>query len=250
MGGDCHTSLAMTGGWQTGSGVVPGGGRDDRKGECSARATTEITRIHIFIKGRTIMKRAIVIILCLTLVWATAVMGDEITDRLKNGTDLYNQQKYSDAIAEINYALQLIHQKQADELVKYFPEAPSGWTASTAETGAATAAFMGGMTSASREYNHSSGGWVEITMSMDSPMLSSILMFLSNPMMAMGKRIETIAGEKAIIEYDEDGKSGDINMAIANKLLLTVDGNDVTLDQLKGFVNAMDLGKLKAFIGG
>ena len=195
------------------------------------------------------MKRIIISILCLTCLFATIVTADEITDRLKAGSDFYNQKKFSDAISEISYALQLIRQKQADELGKYFPAAPSGWKAEEVENEAAAAMFMGGVTAVSRDYNHNSGASVDISMAMDSPLLSSIMMFMSNPMMAGAKRVETIAGERALIDFSNEDKSGEINVVVANKLLLTLNGNDVTLDQLKGFLTSMDLKGLKAFIG-
>ena len=195
------------------------------------------------------MQRLLLTIGCCLCVLATSVLADEITDRLKSGSEFYTQKKYSDAINEINYALQLIRQKQADELVQFFPDTPPGWKAREAETEAAAAMIMGGVTAVSREYYKDAGARVDIDMAMDSPLLSSMLMFLSNPMFAAGKRIETIAGEKALIEYDSDNQSGNINVVVTSKLLLTIEGYDVTLDVLKKFLTSMDLSKLKSFIG-
>ena len=195
------------------------------------------------------MKHCVVVVLCITCVFAATVMADEITDRLKAGSDFYGKNKYSDAISEINYALQLIRQKQADALGKFFPNAPSGWKAHEVESEAGAAMFMGGVTAVSREYSKS-GSSVDISMAVDSPMLSSVLMFMTNPMMAGARRIETVGGEKALIDYSKEDKSGEISVVIANKMLLTLSGNEVTLEEIKAFITSMDLKALKAFIGG
>ena len=196
-----------------------------------------------------IMYRTIIVLICLLCLSLTVASADEITDKLKTGSDLYTQKKYSESISEINYALQLIRQKHAEELAKYFPQALPGWTAQEVES-EAVAAIMGGMTMISKDYTKDSGESIQINMAIDSPLLASILMMFSNPMFAMGNKIETINGEKAVIDYDNDDKSGDINIVIASKILFTVEGDDVTLDEMKAYINAMDFGKLKAFIGG
>ena len=195
------------------------------------------------------MKRAAVMLICISCLLATMVFADEITNRLQSGSQFYSQQKYSDAINEITYALSLIRQKQADELAQFFPPAPAGWQTEEAENQAAASMLMGGVTAVSKDYSKDSGESVNISMAMDSPLLSSVLMFLSNPMFAGGKRIETIGGEKALIDYDKESNSGNINVVVNSKLLLTVEGNDVSLDEMKGFLTTIDMAKLKTFIG-
>jgi hypothetical protein len=195
------------------------------------------------------MKRTLLILICISCLMATTVQADEITDRLQSGAQFYAQKKYSDAINEITYALGLIRQQQADELAQFFPPAPTGWQAEEAENQAAASMLLGGVTAVSKDYAKESGESVNISMAMDSPMLSSVLMFLSNPMFAGGKRIETIGGEKALVDYDKDNNSGNINVVINSKMLLTIEGSDVSLDEMKGFLTAINMGKLKAFIG-
>jgi hypothetical protein len=196
-----------------------------------------------------LMKIAVIVLFCISSLLTASVFGDEITDRLQSGSQFYSQQKYSDAINEITYALSLIRQKQADELIKFFPPAPAGWQAEEAENQAAASMLIGGVTAVSKDYSKESGESVNISMAMDSPLLSSVLMFLSNPMFAGGKRIETIGGEKALVDYDQEDNSGTINIVVNSKLLLTIEGDDVSLDDMKGLVTAIEMSKLKSFVG-
>jgi len=79
-------------------------------------------------------------------------------------------------------------------------------------------------------------------------LLQSMMMMFTNPMMATsdGGKMEKIGGEKAIVKYNTANKDGNINIAVANRFLVTVEGNDVSLGDLKSYAGAVDYKKLAA----
>jgi hypothetical protein len=53
-----------------------------------------------------------------------------------------------------------------------------------------------------------------------------------------------IDGYKSFEKYDNQNKSGELNILVADRYLVNVDGNNVTIDQLKGVLKDIDLSKL------
>ena len=84
----------------------------------------------------------------------------------------------------------------------------------------------------------------------DSPMLSFVAGMMSNPMFVSGnQQMITIGEEKAIKEWDDSNNSGELQIVVANKVLLTVRGSDVTFDEVKAYAEAYDYAKLKELVG-
>jgi hypothetical protein len=79
-------------------------------------------------------------------------------------------------------------------------------------------------------------------------MIQSMMMMFGNPMLAGadGGKMEKIAGEKAIVKYNAADKSGDIKLVIANRFLVTLDGSDISLEDLKAYAAKIDYKKLAA----
>ena len=185
-------------------------------------------------------------VLC-SLVFAGVAYGDEVTDAISEGLQSYQGGKYSDAMASLNYASQLIGQKKGGDLQSFLPAPLSGWEASEATSQAAGAALFGGGVSAERRYTKDPGS-VNVQIVTDSPMLQGIMTMFSNPMLlgSDGGKLERIAGEKAIVKYNAADKSGDITLVIANRFLVTLDGNDASLEDLKAYAAKIDYKKLAA----
>lgn len=58
------------------------------------------------------------------------------------------------------------------------------------------------------------------------------------------ERTTTIDGHKAFEKYDNQDKSGEINVLVADRYVVNVQGDNVTVDQLKEALNGIDLNKL------
>lgn len=175
------------------------------------------------------------------------VLADEVTDSINEGLKHYQSGEFADAVQSLDYASQLIRQKKGGQLEAFLPEPPPGWQAEAAKSQAMGSAMFGGGVTAERTYVKGDSR-VEVKIITDSPMMQGLLVLFSNPMMATadGGKLEKINGEKAIVKYRIDSKDGDINIVIANRFLVTVEGNDVTREDLTAFAQGIDFKKLAA----
>ncbi len=80
-----------------------------------------------------------------TLVFSGPAAADEIEDSISEALSAYRNNDYSAAKQALDYASQLIAQKNAEGLAAVLPEALSGWTAEDVETQEAAAAMFGGI---------------------------------------------------------------------------------------------------------
>jgi hypothetical protein len=174
----------------------------------------------------------------------------DIPAQIDKAKSLYSQGKYSESINELNVAISQIQNLLMDKYKTVFPAALNGWDADEFETSAAGMAFMGGGISVSRNYNTNDGAtYVKIEMVSDSPLLSSIMMMFSNPMFLGGKKIVNLGSEKAIEEWNGEDQSGTLQIVIDNKVLFTVNGNDIAnKDIMYSYANKIDFAKLRTFI--
>ena len=144
----------------------------------------------------------------------------------------------------IDYASQLIQQKKGEKLESMLPKPLDGWKAQEATSQAVGTAMMGGG-SAERSYSKESST-VDIQIITDSPIMQGMMMMFSNPMLAAsdGGKLQKIGRQKAIVKYDAQNKSGDINVVVANRFLVTIEGSDVSAADLKAYAKAVDYDKL------
>jgi hypothetical protein len=173
--------------------------------------------------------------------------ADDVIDSINEGLKYYKDGSYSQAAESLNYASQLIQQKKGESLKSLLPELLKGWDAQEADSQAMGTAMMGGGLSASRSYTKGDSS-VEVRIMTDSPMLQAMMMMFSNPMMAAsdGGKMEKISGQKAIVKYQQSERSGEINIMAANRFLVTVEGYDISVQDLKAYAGALDYNKLAA----
>jgi hypothetical protein len=191
--------------------------------------------------------RTWVLVLFCSLVFSGLAFADDVTDAINEALQNYNDGKFSDAMTSLNYASQLIGQKKGGDLQSFLPQPLSGWEAEEASSQSVGAAMLGGGVSAERHYNKGSSS-VRIQIVTDSPMIQSMMMMFGNPMLAGadGSKMEKISGEKAIVKYNAAEKTGTITLVIANRYLVTLDGNDAAIEDLKAYAGKIDYKKLAA----
>jgi hypothetical protein len=179
------------------------------------------------------------------LFMSSPVLADDVTDSINESLKQYNKGEFADAVQSLDYASQLIRQKKGGQLEAFLPEPIPGWKAEAAKSQAIGSAMFGGAVTAERSYVKGDGR-VNVNIITDSPMMQGIMMMFSNPMMATsdGGKLEKINGEKAIVKYSNDNKDGNINMVIANRFMITVEGNDVARQDLIAFAQGIDFKKL------
>jgi len=193
------------------------------------------------------MKKGYLLGLFLGCLLVSSLVSDEITDAIDKGLIFYKQGEYSNALESLSYANQLIRQKKGDSLESILPQPFSGWGADKPSSTVASDDLLGGGISVERHYYKDESN-VDIIFLSDTPLMQSILMLLSNPVFATseGSEIQTISSQQAIVNYDEKDRSGDVNIVVADKYLVQINGLGISKQILIDYTEAIDFAKLKA----
>lgn len=198
------------------------------------------------------MKRNLSIFLFLILAVLftfNSVSADEITDSIDKAKALYNQGKHTEAVQELNYAIAQIQTKQSEGYSTALPEPLPGWKADAIENQSAGMGFLGGGISVQRHYYKENGDEsITISTVSDSPLLSSVVMMMGNPMFLGGNKLVTIKEQKAIEEWDEEGKYGQLQIVLENRMLITVEGSGVSKDDLYAYAEKVNFAALKGML--
>lgn len=181
------------------------------------------------------------------LLFAPCLWADEVEDAVKEGLQSYQDGDFSSAAGSLEYAAQLIRQKKGGELESLLPEPLPGWTAENTSSQAMGASLFGGGVTAERSYSKDDSS-ASVQLVTDSPMLQGVLMMLTNPAVATadGGRLKKINGQKAVIKYDQDSASGEIQIVVANKFLVTVEGSNISQEDLMAYAEGIDFQKMSA----
>ncbi len=102
-----------------------------------------------------------------------------------------------------------------------------------------------------RNSEASNASKVIISIIANSPMVSSLASFLTNPMIAKdtGKQSTTYGGFKAIEEYDPVYKTGEINLLLSDNTLVTISATDIPDGRLLAeFAKAINYKRILAII--
>jgi hypothetical protein len=174
-----------------------------------------------------------------------ASFADDVTDYINEALQYYKDGAYSDAVDSLNYAEQMIQQKKSTGLEAFLPEPIKGWTAETATSQAANSAMLGGGITAERSYNKGNSS-IQVQIMADSPMLQGVMMMMSNPMFATsdGGKLERIGKQKGIVKFDPNTKEGDIQIVVANRFMVSIDGQGISKKDLKDYAEAIDYEKM------
>lgn len=164
----------------------------------------------------------------------------EVKQAISTGTEAYQAGELSQAVKQFDYVATLIRQLQADEMATLFPEPLAGWKAGKVDSKAGAASLFGGGISASRSYQKDDSK-LKINITKDSPLLQTIGMLFSNPSMASmgGYKVKRIKGQTAMIK--DEGNSQELQMMVANSILIQITGRGLTQDDLKAYAEALDI---------
>lgn len=189
--------------------------------------------------------RALLFQLVFVVFLVPCVLAEEIEDAVKEGMQYYTEGDLSSAAGSLEYAAQLIRQEKGSELEALLPKPLPGWTAEEASSQAAGAAMFGGGVSAERKYRKdSSRATVKIVT--DSPMLQGVMMMFTNPAVAAssGGKLKKINGQKAIVKYNQDRNRGEVQIVVAGRFLVSINGRKINQEELEGFAEAIDFKKM------
>lgn len=168
----------------------------------------------------------------------SALAADDILDAIDQARKAYQSGDMANAKQSLDLASQLIGQKNAEGFAALLPAPLAGWKAEQAETVSVGVAMFGAST-ASRRYTNAKGDHVEVRITGDSAMVMQFAQLLINPAIAgaMGKLIR-VGNERAIQTHE-----GSVNMVIASKFLVTVEGSADAASKLS-YAQAVDVAKL------
>ncbi len=183
--------------------------------------------------------------LALILLASPVFAEDEVLRTVDEAVSQYKKGDFAGAASNLDYASQLIRQKKSEEMKSLLPEPLTGWTAEPASAQALGTAVFGGGITVSRSYSNPPAS-LSIDIVSDSPLLQSLVMMLNNPMFvgASGGKLEAVKGQRAIVKYNESTRSGDLNIVVDNRFMVTVKGQKIGREDLLAFAGLIDFTEL------
>lgn len=178
--------------------------------------------------------------------FAGVACADDVTDAISAANKAYGGGDYKEASTQLQTALAHVNQQLIELLVGALPDPPSGWTAEEAEGLDASAIGAGFFATlvVERTYRTPDGSKIDMTISANSPMLISLRMFISNPMMASvagktGMKKVTACGYDAM-EHFGDG-TYEMHVLAGNATLISIDGSkESDVEYIRTLANATD----------
>ncbi|MGC9361351.1 MAG: hypothetical protein ACP5F3_00315 [Candidatus Syntrophosphaera sp.] len=196
------------------------------------------------------MKRTILFaaILLLTLgLWAQTAR-EEALESLDNAKAMIAEDSFTEAMDEINYATAKISEIQAEELIKFIPDAPEGFTLEEKESQSMgqAGAMMGSANAIIANASYSmDDSEIEITitvgglMGKTGGMMGMASMFGGT---AMGTKTVRVSGYTGNQEYDKGDDSGTLTVQVGDNITVIVEGDEIEdAEILKDFAELIDL---------
>ena len=181
-------------------------------------------------------------IICGAIFLASAAMpalaADDILDAIEAARKAYQAGDMAGAKQSLDLASQLVGQKNAENFAALLPAALPVWKSEKVEaTSVGVTVF--GVTSASRRYTGPDGRDVQVRITGDSALVLHFARLFMNPTIAgaMGKLISI--GDQRALQTSE----GSINMVVADKFLVTVEGS-ADIDAKLTYAKAVDIARL------
>lgn len=185
------------------------------------------------------------VLLALTLLASPAFAEDEVLRTVDEAVSQYKKGDFAGAASNLDYASQLIRQKKSEEMKSLLPEPLAGWVAEPASAQALGTAVFGGGITVSRTYSNPPAT-ISIDIVSDSPLLQSLVMMLNNPMFvgASGGKLEAVKGQRAIVKFNDTTRSGDLNIVVDNRFMVTVKGQKIERADLLAYAGLIDFTEL------
>jgi len=177
----------------------------------------------------------------------------EALKSIEDAKSMINNNQLVKAQEELNYALVKISEILSDELLKYIPDAPAGFTLEEREAMSLgqAGAIIGSANSISASGQYAAGD-ADIQLSITVGGLvgqTGSLMGLAAMFGGMGgtnTRTIRINGYNATSEYDASQKSGTITIKVGEKTTVIVQGDEIeSIDILKTLAEKVDMAKLE-----
>ncbi|GAX60225.1 glycosyltransferase [Candidatus Scalindua japonica] len=196
------------------------------------------------------MNKLKVLFLALILSTCFTISGfaDEVTSLIKEALKQYKNGDYVESTNNLEYASQLIRQKKQDKLLFSLPQPLDGWRSEDEANQADGTAMLIGGTTVQRSY-YKGSSVITIGIIADSPFLQSIMSLFNIPLIATasGGKLEIIKGQKAIVTYKPKDKQGEIKIIVAGRILITLNGTNVSKGDIIAYANTVDYKKIATY---
>lgn len=194
---------------------------------------------------RTILFAAI-LLFCLGL-WAQTAR-EEALESLDNAKAMIAEDSFTEAVDEINYAMAKISEIQAEELIKFIPDAPEGFTLEEKESQSMgqAGAMMGSANAIIANASYSMDDTeIEITITVGGLMgKTGGLMGMASMFggTAMDTKTVRVSGYTGNQEYDKGDDSGTLTVQVGDNITVMVEGDEIKdAEILKDFAELIDL---------
>lgn len=192
--------------------------------------------------------RIIVPVAAMLVAFGSAARADEFSEALDLARQYYEEGDYVAASEELQFAIQSLQSKIAEQYVATFPEPPEGWTAGEVENQGG-AAFMGGGTMLKRTYENDLGATVEATLIANNPMVQSMAGMLGMMAGQPGAKRVRVGREHGVVTWDAEEHSGEATLAVGRALIQLegrgLDGPEI----LETLLKSWDVRKVKELAG-
>ena len=162
----------------------------------------------------------------------------------------YQNGDYSAAISDMEQALDIMKQKQGNELNSLLPQTLPGWTRGESSSQPMDPRGIMGGHVVEQTYNKGNG-FVTATLILEAPMVNDVRSTLNTPQSSQNINdgiIESISNKKAFVRYHDNEKQGEISMLASSTTVAVVYGKNVTLRELKNYAklfNFSEISKIK-----
>lgn len=205
------------------------------------------------------MKKAAVVLFIslVTVTFASAQsIQEEAIGSLSTAQEFVSGGNYSKAIEEINYALAKINELTAEQLLKFVPEPPPGFTLINKQSqGIGAGAAIAGNAGATASYADGAGGTIDLNIAIGGmtgkmaslAALGSMFAGLGQDSAGGKARQLRVKGYTGTEMFNPNQRSGTLSFQVGNKTSVTLNGKNIdsaaTLLQLAKQINFADLEK-------
>lgn len=184
-------------------------------------------------------------VLACALLFSFSAIADEISGQINEALQLYEKGEYSEAISGLKYAVTQIQQIQEKDAKEILPAPLKGWKADESVSKTAPDAFLGGGITASRHYySEDSAKTVDIDIIADSPIVQSMMMFITNPSLISlqpDTKLVKIKNRKTIQKFSAEQRKGELTVIVLSNVIVMIKGANMdSADDPVSYAKALD----------
>ena len=184
--------------------------------------------------------KTIRLVLAVLALLPSAIRADEIEDAINSALKLYKEGKLNEANTGLQTAVSLLNEKRGASLSSALPDQISGWKGGKVES--ASLAALGGGNTIERDYRKGEKK-ATVSIAADSPLLSQVSGFLSNPALGglLGIKQKKVGDLTAMLH----AKEGLLQMVVNNRFLVQIQAKKLSEDELAELAGGVKVDVLK-----